>query len=220
MPGRSVSGRKSGILVSSHTAVLEGVLSSSARLAFLCGTLLLVLAVAASGQFGVPLGQRDPKLEAVTVRELVSRYCRTDYAGARLNPADWPKLEPLVAWRTNPDYPLFMVTSRFDVDAELGSEHGKYQVTVHYRLVGKYDMSEGYSQESASQIQEVHFVVSEVNGDWRITDADPSYPHVSKAAALQWLSKKLADAQDPVAKITYQHAIDQLQPQKASPPAK
>ena len=48
-----------------------------------------------------------------------------------------------------------MVTSRFDVDTEPTLEHGKYLVTVHYRLLGKYDMAEGYSQESANTIQDV-----------------------------------------------------------------
>ena len=125
--------------------------------------------VGAEAQFGVPLNRTDPRLESVTARELVERYCRMDYAGARLNPSDWPKLQPLVSWRSNPDFPLMMVTSRFDVDTEPIQEHGKYLVTVHYRLLGKYDMAEGYSQESANTIQDVQFVVAEVNGDWRIT---------------------------------------------------
>ena len=60
------------------------------------------------------------------------------------------------------------------------------------------------------------FVVSEVNGDWRITDAEPSYPHLSRAAVLQWLNKKLAEAQDPASKLMYQHALQDLQPQKSA----
>jgi hypothetical protein len=60
-------------------------------------------------------------------------------------------------------------------------------------------------------------VVSEVNGDWRITEADPSYPHPSRAAALQWINKKLAEAQDPAAETIYQSAIKQLQSQTSSP---
>jgi len=107
-----------------------------------------------------------------------------------------------------------MVTIRFDVDPEPTPEHGKYMVTVHYRLLGKYDMAEGYSNESVKAVQDVQFVVSEVNGDWRITDAEPNYPHPSRAAVLQWLNKKLAEAQDPASKTIYQHAVEALQPQK------
>ena len=44
---------------------------------------------AARAQFGVPLNHTDPKLEPAAVRELVAQYCRLDYAGARLNPAEW-----------------------------------------------------------------------------------------------------------------------------------
>lgn len=189
----------------------------SLRLSFISLACLTVLGIDASAQFGVPLNHSDPKLETVTIREVVARYCRLDYAGARLNSADWGKLQSLVAWQKNPDYSLFMVTSRFDVDADLSSDHSKYQVTVHYRLLGKYDISEGYSPESANQVEDVRYVVAEVNGDWRITEAEPNYPHPSRAAALQWINNKLAEAQDPVAKLTYQHAVEDLQSQKATP---
>jgi hypothetical protein len=181
---------------------------------------ILLASIGASAQLGVPLNHSDPKLEPVTVRELVARYCRLDYSGARLVASDWPKLEPVVAWRTNPDFPLFMVTSRFDVDADLGFEHGKYQVVVHYRLLGKYDMTEGYSEEALNQIQNVLFTVAEVNGEWRITEAEPNYPHTSKAAAVQWLNQQMSATQDAMAKTIYQNALDVLQAQKASPLAK
>ena len=112
-----------------------------------------------------------------------------------------------------------MVTSRFDLDQEPTLEHGKYMVTVHYRLLGKYDMAEGYSNDSANTVQDVNFVVSEVNDDLRIVDIEPSYPHLSRAAILQWLNKKLADDQDPASKVMYQHAVQDLQAPKSSPPA-
>jgi hypothetical protein len=190
---------------------------SSAGVAFGSLTFALAAAMGAAAQFGMPINHSDPKLEPATVRELVGRYCRLDYSGARLNASDWPKLQPLVAWRTNPDYPLFMLTSRFDLDSEAVPEHGKYVVTVHYRLLGKYDMTAGYSQESANQIEDVEFVVAETNGDWRITEVNPSYPHPSRASTLQWLDKKLAEEKDPMAKTIYQQAIEQLQSQRASP---
>ncbi|HZD30897.1 MAG TPA: hypothetical protein VE779_04470 [Candidatus Angelobacter sp.] len=182
--------------------------------------LILFAPLAALAQFGVPLNHSDSKLEPATVRELVAHYCRADYAGARLNPADWPKIQPMVAWRENPDFPLFMVTSRFDVDADFGFEHGKYEVIVHYRQLGKYDISEGYSQGARDEIEDVRYVVSEVNGEWRIAEIEPSYPHPSRAAALQWVNQRLATAQDPMAKSIYQHAADLLQTQKSLPLAK
>jgi hypothetical protein len=192
--------------------------SSFVRETFVSVALILASAGGSSAQYGVPLGQTDPRLEPIKVRELVASYCRFDYAGARLNPSDWPKVQPLVAWRADPDYPLYMVTSRFDVEAEPVLVHGKYQVTVHYRLLGKFDLTEGYSQDSANQIEDVGYVVSETNGDWRITEANPTYPHPSRAVALQWLNKKLADEKDAAMKTIYQHAIEQLQSQKSPSP--
>lgn len=189
-----------------------------ARLAFVSLAFLVAGFGSAEAQFGVPLDRNEPKLESATARELVERYCRMDYAGARLNPADWPKLQPLVAWRSNPEYPLMMVTSRFDVDQEPVLEHGKYSINVRYRLLGRYDLAEGYSSTSASAVEDVQFVLAEVNGEWHITEVEPSYPHPSRASILQWLNKKLAETQDPVLKLTYQHAVQDLQPTKSPQP--
>jgi len=126
--------------------------------------------------------------------------------------------EIMTCGMTSP-YP-FSAPLQADVDAELGFEHGKYQVAVHYRLLGKYDMTEGYSEEAPNQIQNILFTVAEVNGDWRITEIEPNYPHTSKAAAVQWLSQQLSATQDAMAKTIYQQALDHLQTQKASPLAK
>jgi hypothetical protein len=182
---------------------------------------LFISSAVAMAQLDMPLNHSDPKLEPATVRELVARYCRLDYAGVRLNQADWPKLQPVVSWTSNPDYSLFMITARFDVDTDAVPEHGnKYIVVVHYRLLGKFDLSEGYSLDSASHVEDVSYSVAEVNGDWRITDAEPGYPHPSRAATLQWLNGKLADAKDEASQTIYKNALDRLQADKTSPLAK
>lgn len=174
----------------------------------------------AAGQFGVPLNRTDQNLEPAQNRELVASYCRLDFSGARLRPADWPKLQPLVAWRTDPEFPVFAVTSRFDVDPALYAERGKYTIAVRYRLLGTFSLTEGYSDESFGRIETLTFTVAEVNGDWRITEIQPSHPHVSKAAAVQWINAKMAATQDPAMKALYQHALDVLGKQNASPFAK
>jgi hypothetical protein len=178
---------------------------------------LAALLASAAAQFGVPLSHTDPQSNSSTARELVEQYCRRDYAGARLDLADWPKLQPLVSWRSNLEYPLIMVSSRFDVDPEPVPQHGKFLVIVHYRLIGRYDMGQGYSVDSSRSVQDVTFVVSEINGEWRISDIDPNYPHPSRAAVLQWLNTKLSQpAPDPASKVIYQHAVQDLQPAKSS----
>ena len=70
---------------------------------------------------------------------------------------------------------------------------------------------------SSNTVKTVRFVVSEVNGDWRITEAEPNYPHPSKAATLQWINQKQSETSDPVAKTIYRQALDSLQDQKSSP---
>ena len=182
----------------------------------ICALASLTVATA-WGQFGVPLNRSDQQLEPVKIRELVAQYCRLDYAGARLSASDWPKIQPTVAWRTNPDFPLFMVTGRFDVSPEIDSSHGKYTVTVRYKLLGKFDLAEGYSQDVANRVQTVQFTVMEVNGDWRITEIEPGYPHPSKTAALRWINSKLSETSDPATKMMYQQALESLQAQKFSP---
>lgn len=179
---------------------------------------LAAVSVEAPAQFGVPLNRSDPKLEAVTIRETVARYCRLDYAGVRLHQADWPKMQPLVAWQADPEFTLFLPSSRFDVGADVVPQHGKYLVTVHYRLIGRFDMAQGYSPESANQVDDVQFVVSEVNGGWRITDIQPNYPHPSRAATVEWFSEKLSQAQEPALKLIYQHAIEEMESQKTAAP--
>ncbi len=189
-------------------------------ISYLAAVSVLAAAVSAPAQFDMPLNHTDPKLEAVTIRETVARYCRLDYAGARLNPSDWPKLQPLVTWPSNPEYSFFMPTSRFDVDADVTGQRGKYLVTVHYRLLGRFDIAQGYSAESADHVEDVQFSVAEVNGDWRITGAQPNHPHPSRAATLQWLNKQLASSQEQASKLVFQHAIEALQSQKTAVPVR
>ena len=168
----------------------------------------------------MPLEHTDPRLEAIAIRETVARYCRLDFAGYRLNPSDWPKMQTVVAWPTNPEFSFFLPVSRFDIDTELVSQHNKkYKITVHYHLIGRFEIAQGFSSESANQLEDVEFVVSEVNGDWRVVDVQPNYPHPSRAATLQWVTGKLTEITDPATKTIYQNSLDRLQPPPQKTPA-
>lgn len=178
-------------------------------LVLLC-PLSLVATLAAAAQFGVPLDRDQSRAQPAHLRELVAQYCRLDYEGARLSAQDWPKVESLVTWRSNPDYPLVNVISRFTIDNEPVPERGKYTVTVHYRLLGRFTVGEGYSREAANSTEDVVFTVAQSNGDWRVTEVEPNYPRPSKPAMLKWLNANLSNTQDPAAKVVYQQAIDEL----------
>ncbi len=151
------------------------------------------------------------------VRALVSAYCRLDYEGGRIDPDMWAKFKPLVWWPETPKYSQIDVIARYVVDTEPVSRNNKYIVTVHYRLLGTYDLANGYVPEPPGSMQNVDFLVSSENTEWRIGDAENTFPHPSRAAMLKWLSGQLALAQDPAVKDRLQNALTQVQAQPASP---
>ncbi len=154
------------------------------------------------------------------VRALVASYCRLDYEGARLDSKVWPKFQPLVWWTEAPKYTQIDVVARYVVDTEPVSRSSKYIVSVHYRLLGTYDLANGYVPEPSGSMQNVDFLVSMENTTWRIGDAENTYPHPSRAAMLKWLNDQLATTQDPAVKERLQTALTQVQAQSASPFAK
>lgn len=174
----------------------------------------------AAAQIDMSLNHARQEAKSADVRELVSKYCRLDYEGARVDGQGWEEVEPLVSWRTNREYSEISVISRYTVDAKPEEDHGKYTITVHYRLLGSYNLDTGYVREAPDSVQEVTYIVTGANGEWRISDSDNYLPHPSRVAMLKWLNDKLAAAQDEPAKIRYQEALRQLQAQPASPFAK
>src|ERR1039458_60353 len=92
---------------------------------------------AALAQFPLPLGHVEQDTRAEQMRELVSKYCRLDYDGARMATQGWPKLQSLVWWKTNPDYIQMNVIARYTVETAPVLTHGKYTITVHSRLMGR-----------------------------------------------------------------------------------
>ncbi len=186
-------------------------------LAFMLGSSCFFLA---QSTMPLPLGHVEQDTKSADVRELVSKYCRLDYEGARLDGQGWAKVQPLVSWRTNPEYAEISVISRYEVETDPTANHGKYAVTVHYHLLGSYALSTGYVPEAPGSVQTVEYTVTDTNGDLRITDSDNSLPHPSRAVMLKWLNDKVSASQEEPAKKRYQDALRQLQAQSASPFAK
>ena len=175
---------------------------------------------AARAQFPLPLNHVEQDTKAEQIRELVSKYCRLDYEGARLDPQAWTKFQSLAWWKTNPDYTQIDVVSHYTVETAPVLTHGKYTITVHYRLLGRFETGIGYTPEAAKSDEDVDYTVTAVNDEWRINDADPNFPHPSRAAMLKWLNDKISTTQDASAKNIYQEALRQLQAQSGSPFAK
>jgi hypothetical protein len=181
--------------------------------------LLFAVGSAAQSPMPLPLGHVEQDTKAEEIRGLVSQYCRLDYGGARLDPQGWTKLQSVVWWKTNPDYEQIDVISRYTVDTEPVLTNGKYTVTVHYRRLGRYEPGIGYSREMASPTEDVEYTVTAVKDEWRIDDAEPNFPHPSRAAMLKWLTDQVSTTQDESAKKIYQEALRQLQTPSAPPPA-
>jgi hypothetical protein len=171
-------------------------------------------------QFPVDLNHPSNDAQPTQMRELVSKYCRLDYEGVSLDPQSWSKIQPLVWWKSSPEYTQIDVVSRYTVDSEPESKNGKYVAEVHYRLLGIYDLATGYVPEPGGATQDVSFLVTTENTEWRIADAENTYPHPSRAAMLKWLNDKISTTPDEAAKTRYQDALQQLQAQSASPFAK
>src|ERR1035437_944588 len=181
---------------------------------------LLAVGSAARAQFPLPLNHVEQDTRAEQIRELVSKYCRLDYEGARLGPQTWTKFQPLVWWKTNPDYTQMDVISRYTVETAPVLTHGKYTVTVHYRLLGRFETAIGYSRDAANSTRDVEYTVTAVNDEWRINDAEPNFPHPPRAAMLKWLNDKIDTTPEPSAKNIYQETLRELQAQSGSPFAK
>jgi hypothetical protein len=181
---------------------------------------LFAVGSTALAQFPVPMGRAEQDTKAEQIRELVSKYCRLDYEGARMGTQGWPKVQPLVWWKTNPDYSQMNVIARYTVETAPVLTRGKYTVTVHYRLLGRFENGIGYSPEPANSNEDVEYIVTAVNDEWRIDDAEPNFPHPSRAAMLKWLNDQISATQDPSAKNIYQTALQKLQAQSGSPFAK
>lgn len=179
---------------------------------FLLGASGLLLA-----QF--PINTQKPAEDntPVEVRAMVAKYCRLDYEGGRIDPSAWPKIQPIVWWKEAPKYSQIDVVARYAVDPEPVVRGGKFAVSVHYRLLGTYDLANGYLPEPAGSMQNVDFVVSPENTEIRIADAENTFPHPSRAAMLKWLNEQLASTQDAAVKDRLQKAVTLLSAQSASP---
>lgn len=184
-------------------------------------SMIFLLAVGCAAQdipFNVGHAEQDTRAEQV--RALVSQYCRLDYGGARLDRQGWTKLEPLVWWKANPDYSQIDVISRYTVETQPESTNGKYSVTVHYRLLGRFETGIGYSPEGGNPTSDVEYTVTAVKDEWRIDDAEPNFPHASQAAMVKWLTAQISTTQDASAKNIYQEALRQLQTPSEPPPTR
>ena len=189
----------------------------SIRRAVIITAFLLSASGVMFAQFPMPTQRPQEDTQPAQMRELVSKYCRLDYEGGRLDPKMWPKFQPLVWWTSAQPFTKVDVIARYTVDPEPLEDHNKFAVTVHYRLLGTFDPGLGYVQEPEGTIQDVYYSLTSQNTEWRISDSDNTLPHPSRTAMLKWLTEQVNTTQDAIMKGRYQNALDHLQQQSGSP---
>jgi hypothetical protein len=171
------------------------------------GLLVTILLICGPSFAQFPIGGAS-RPSSEPSRLVVSKYCRMDYAGARLAKETWPRMKQLTTWKENPDWNGFTVVSQYEiVDAEDGLRYAT--VSVQYAVLGRFQMHLGYLAEPGSEA--VSFRLKDVDGAWKIEDQDPAInPHVSKARAIAWLKSSLAEEKDAANRIVLQKALKNL----------
>jgi hypothetical protein len=184
------------------------------RCKFILAFLLITTSV--FGQSGLRLKFRNPLELYAEQRRVVGTWCRMDYEGLRLAADGWTRFKPLTNQRDNPDASTIVIVSRYQI-AQHDPQSVSWNLDVIYNVIGRYQRSSGYQPESATQT--VTYSTKEVDGDLVITEVDPTYPHMSKRAAIEWMKKELATTTSDVEKYYLNSALKQLEPPSATTPA-
>jgi len=171
-------------------------------LALLFFALLTGAALAQMG--GGQMGSASPNIPGVKIhgldlndyyaaeKVLLSNYCRLDYEGARLQADGWKRFKPLTSIRGNPDFDKVFVVTRYDIQTTEGATD---LLLVNYKVVGFYDMSEGYTARSTNDA--VSFRTQEQGGNMIVAEISSQVPHVSPRAAIEWMNLRVADPKTP-----------------------
>lgn len=174
---------------------------------------LVLLATFASAQFRINPGERSNR--NAEYRQTAASYCRLDYDGARLSPQGWTRLQPLTAWRENPEFKRILVVNRYQVMPDMHYDHGRYIFEVQYETDGEYDSLGGYFPDP--EVVTVQVEVADNNGDIKVAETSDTRPFVGRFRFQQFLQGKLSGESDPAVKSTLQSSIQRLQEQIKKP---
>lgn len=178
--------------------------------------LFLLLATSLSfAQASYRLKTRTAAEYSAAQRQVVGSYCRLEFEGSRLSDAGWQKLRPLVTYRSNPDFNVVEIISRYQIAPSQGMSSP--YVTVSYNVIGRFEVGYGYTPAPA--MREVLFRAEDKAGEVVITDIDPNVPRASKAAVVQWLKTQLTKSPNDIAKAQIEKALQVLDPPAATPAA-
>lgn len=165
-------------------------------------TFIIVSSVLGIAQTGFRLKTRSAAELYAEQRRTVGTWCRQDYEGSRLNDTGWDRFKSLTTFKKNPDYNSIVVVSRFQVEPR---ESTSWDMDVTYTIIGRYEHGAGWIPDPGTQT--VTFQTKDIDGDILIINVDPSSPHVSKKAAIDWMKRELQTTTSDVEKIHLQDAL-------------
>ena len=178
-------------------------------------SLLFIFSITAVlfAQTGYKIKTRSASDMAMEQRRAVSAWCRMDYDGLRLSEPTWrQKMRPLTAEKNYSEFPSIYIVSRYEFEPQQGIST---TITVSYTTIGRYNLAFGY--ENLSGQDTVTFRVEDKGGEILITDSGTPMPHVSKAAAIQWMKERIESSNSANEKAQLQEALNILQPTPAKP---
>ena len=161
---------------------------------------------------------RNPFPKAEEAAGVVREFCRLDYVGSRLSADGWKRMKPLTTWDENPAWHTFRVVSRYDQISQEGSGLHSARIEVRYLPLGTFELGIGFTP--SKDPEDVTFRMKEIDDAWHVDETDPEIlrPHISRAAAVQWLEAKRKTVTDPAEKISVETALKQLQGKQTASP--
>ena len=173
----------------------------------------LLLSTSLLGQANLRLRVRNPSELYAEQRRVIGTWCRQDYEGLRLAPDGWQRYKTLTTIKSNPDAPAVLIISRYQIEQREATSVS-WDLDVTYFVTGRYDRVAGYVPDERTETVTYH--TKDINGDIMITDLDPTTPHLSKKAAVEWMKRELAATTSEVDKFHLSNALKLLDPASTS----
>ena len=85
-----------------------------------------------------------------------------------------------------------------------------WNLDVTYFVIGRYERNGGYIPDEFTET--VTYKTKDIDGDIVITDLDPTSPHLSKKAAIEWMKRELAATTSDLEKFHLTNALKALDP--------
>ena len=136
---------------------------------------------------------------AQTAQDVLTKFVKLDFDGARLDSDGFKKVFPLTDWPDAPGYDSAIIIKSYKIGAPT-ERSGKTFIPVTYEVVGFMSgnvMWEAYADnpnsESFKDQVKVNYELVSKKGQWKVHEPD-TLPHISVAVALKNEEALLAEA--------------------------